>query len=224
MPKKDYTHITFVIDRSGSMVTMKDEAQNSFNQFIKDQKKLPGKLTVTLVQFDNKYEVVWNARNAKKVGKYTLTPRGGTALLDAIGQAVASTGEYLRDLSEDARPDKVMFGVLTDGCENASQEFTGSAIKEMVEHQTEKYSWEFNFLAANQDAILGAGQMGIHRSNAMNFAATGRGIASAMCAYSTGADNYRRGLSANIGLADVASDEDSQNAHAHATKSKKYAK
>jgi len=190
---------------------MQAEAQSAFNAFIDDQRKLPGKLTVTLVQFDTEYEVVWNAKNvSKKMKPYKLEPRGCTALYDAVGKAINATGEYLEGLSEANRPEKVLFGVLTDGAENASHEFSAASIKEMITHQTEKYSWEFNFLAANQDAITSASDIGIAHSNAMGYAGTGKGVAAAFACYSTGAINYRGGAVRGIVLDDVAPDEDSQ--------------
>jgi len=53
--------------------------------------------------------------------------------------------------------EKVIACILTDGSENASREFSRSKIKEMIEHQRDKYQWEFVFLAANQDAFAEAG-------------------------------------------------------------------
>jgi len=209
--KADYTHIVFVIDRSGSMATMQQDAQEAFNDFIKDQKKVPGKATITLAQFDSEYDVVWNGKSIKKVGKYTLEPRGSTALLDAVGKTINTTGQYLSKMAEKDRPKKVIFAVLTDGQENNSKEFSTEQIKEMIEHQKEKYSWEFNFLAANQDALTNAANIGMPTAGAMNFAATGAGVRSAMQCYSTSAVGYRNDSNARgINLDDLAPDTDSQ--------------
>lgn len=65
-------------------------------------------------------------------------PRGGTALLDAVGRAINETGERLGKMAEEDRPGLVVFVVLTDGQENSSQEFSKSRIKKMIVHQQEQ--------------------------------------------------------------------------------------
>ena len=57
----------------------------------------------------------------------------------------------------------MLVAILTDGLENASQDYTKDRINKMIAHQREVYSWEFLFLAANQDAIQSGTSMGIAR-------------------------------------------------------------
>ncbi|MGO9712554.1 MAG: VWA domain-containing protein, partial [Polyangiaceae bacterium] len=92
MPKNDVTHITVVLDRSGSMSSVAADAVGGFNTFLAQQQKLPGAATMTLVQFDHEYQVVHEALNLRDVvplTKETFVPRGQTALYDAVGRAVA---------------------------------------------------------------------------------------------------------------------------------------
>lgn len=152
----ELTDITLVVDRSGSMVSMRSEAQNGINQFIKEQKKAVGKANLTLVQFDTEYEFVHRGKDIQKVGKYKLMPRGMTALLDAMGRAIEETGSRLRDMPKDKRPGTVVFVVVTDGCENSSREYTKETIKQMVEHQRNVYNWQFLFLGADLDTFADA--------------------------------------------------------------------
>ena len=56
--KANYTHVSMLLDRSGSMDEIKSYIIEGFNDFIKNQKKEPGELSVTLVQFDTEYEVL----------------------------------------------------------------------------------------------------------------------------------------------------------------------
>ena len=93
-------------------------------------------------------------------------PRGSTALLDAIVRAIKALGRELAKEPEEKRPGKVIIAIYTDGEENASTEYTLKEINEMITHQRQKYNWELMFLAANQDAIATATQMGIDRSMA----------------------------------------------------------
>ena len=88
-------------------------------------------------------------------------PRGSTALLDAVGQAINETGARLAAVDESQRPGLVVFVIVTDGQENSSREFTREQIRTMVEHQQSAYKWQFTFLSANQDAFAAGGSMGI---------------------------------------------------------------
>ena len=42
-------------------------------------------------------------------------------------------------------------------------------MRELVEHEKEKYGWEFLFLGANMDAISAAGRMGISADRAVRY-------------------------------------------------------
>jgi len=170
---KDATHISVLLDRSGSMGTVKDETITGFNYFLKEQKDAGDNATFTLVQFDSEStDVVHEARQIREVpdlNQDTYLPRGSTPLLDALGQTIISTGKTLAGIPESNRPDKVVFVVITDGEENASHQFTKARVKEMIDHQTGKYNWKFIFLGANQDAFAEAGSVGIARSMAANY-------------------------------------------------------
>lgn len=155
------TDITLVVDRSGSMQAIREDAQGGINAFIQDQAKQPGEALLTLVQFDTDYDFVHRGVPIAKAPPFELVPRGATALLDAVGRAINETGARLAQMPEADRPGLVVFVVTTDGQENSSREFTKSQIKEMIERQQSQYNWQFTFLGANQDAFAEAGQMGI---------------------------------------------------------------
>lgn len=180
--KQDYTDINIVLDRSGSMQSIKDDTIGGFNAFLQEQKDVPGAATITLAQFDNVYEVVYQAADLattpELTGK-TFVPRGSTALLDAIGRTINETGARLAVMAEHERPSHVIFVILTDGQENASQEFTAAQINQMIQHQRDAYNWEFVFLGANQDAITTASQLGIQAGHAMSYAASAVGTRAA---------------------------------------------
>jgi len=154
------TDLTVVLDRSGSMHACRDDAEGGLNAFVEKQKQRPGDCCFTLVQFDTEYEFVHKARQIQDVPPHKLQPRGATALLDAVGRAIVETGERLKAMAEADRPGLVAFVVITDGHENSSRDYTKTKIKEMIEHQTNVYKWQFTFLGANQDAFAEAGAMG----------------------------------------------------------------
>ncbi len=166
---KNLTDITVVLDRSGSMASCREEAENGLNHFIREQKQVDGEANFTLVKFDTYYEFEYKGVNIKDVGRCILDPRGGTALLDAVGRAINETGIRLSKMKEYKRPGLVVFVIVTDGYENSSHEFNRSQIKEMIEkHQTD-YSWQFTFLGANQDAFAEASSMGISIASTMTY-------------------------------------------------------
>jgi Mg-chelatase subunit ChlD len=144
---KDATHIAVLLDRSGSMGSVKDETISGFNYFLKEQKAAGDNASFTLVQFDSEStDVVHEAKplgTVPDLNEDTYQPRGSTPLLDALGQTINSTGRTLAAIPETNRPDKVVFVVITDGEENASHQFTKKQVKEMIDHQTEKYNWQF---------------------------------------------------------------------------------
>lgn len=146
----NYTHLTLVVDRSGSMITIREDAEGGVNALIAAQAVLPGAITLTLVEFDHSIDTALDhvLLNAADLPKYHLQPRGSTALFDAIGHAITQTGTWLAGLDEADRPGKVIFAVMTDGEENSSIEWTSHAISALIKQQTETYNWEFVFMAA----------------------------------------------------------------------------
>ena len=180
--RNDLTDVTLIVDRSGSMASCQKEAENGVNHFIDEQKKQAGECLFSLVQFDTEYEFIHNGVPIKDVPKYTLVPRGMTALLDAIGRAINEAGCRLAAMPEDQRPGLVVFVIVTDGQENSSHEFKRAQIKEMIERQQSTYSWQFTFLGANQDAFAEAGALGIVANAAAGYTPTNSKIAFASAA------------------------------------------
>jgi uncharacterized protein YegL len=182
MSKKGLTEIVCILDRSGSMESIRDDAIGGFNSFIESQKKVPGTASVSLVLFDDLYENVYSnidLNNVSLLNRDTFVPRGMTALLDAVGKTITDVGVRLSNMTEDERPEKVMVIILTDGQENHSSEYNKNQIKEMIEHQRSKYSWEFMFLGANQDAFANASSLGVNVNYTRCFAATADGVTKA---------------------------------------------
>lgn len=184
------TLIVVVLDRSGSMATIQKDVEGGFNEFIKTQRETPGECNVSLYQFDTHYEAVYKDVPVNSVKPLTLTPRGSTALLDAIGTTINSVGETLRSTPEEQRPGKVLVMIITDGQENASREFTKKAVFDTITHQREKYNWEFTFLGANQDSIAEASAIGIH-ANSVTFSASAVGTKALFRSVGQAAVNYR---------------------------------
>ena len=168
--------IVLIIDKSGSMEAIKEDAIGGFNSFLSGQKKIDRPAKVTFVLFDDRYQLVHDGKEINKVESLTeetYVPSGTTALLDAVGQTIDRVGERLDNLPEEEKPENVIFFILTDGLENASSDYTRDRVKEMIEHQQSKYDWEFIYGGANQDAFAEAGSIGIKAQNSFDFEATG---------------------------------------------------
>lgn len=177
--RADLTEIACVLDRSGSMNAIAGDAIGGFNTFLAAQQALPGTARLTLVLFDHEYQLAHNnvpIQDVPPLDEHTYVPRGMTALLDAVGRTIDDMGARLAATPEAERPAKVIVAILTDGMENASRDYTYDKVSSMIRHQQQKYSWEFIFLAANQDAISSAAKLSIHADNAIAFQATGVGI------------------------------------------------
>lgn len=174
----DLTEIIFLLDRSGSMGGLESDTIGGFNAFIEKQRQLEGEIIVTVVLFDDRYEILWNgvkAEEAKLTDKEYFV-RGTTALLDAVGKTILDVGYRLSRTKEEERPGKVIFVITTDGLENSSREFTYQKVKELIKYQQEKYGWEFIFLGANIDAAKEADNIGIKKENAYKYEASSVGI------------------------------------------------
>lgn len=200
--RDDLADITIVVDRSGSMADIRDDAEGGVNAFIAEQAKAPGDARLTLVQFDDKYEFVHRAVPVKEVPKFVLNPRGSTALLDAVGRAITETGERLSAMPEADRPRLVAFVIVTDGHENASREFRLDKVRELITQQRDKYQWQFTFLGADDSAFAQGASLGLRAGDIGQYSA-----ANASAAYANASSKTLRSrMSASAGAASLASD------------------
>ena len=173
------TELVFILDRSGSMSGLESDTIGGFNSMIEKQRKVEGEAKVTTVLFDDKYEILHDRFDLKEIGKITgesYFVRGATALLDAIGVTIEKMVAVQRNQSEEARAEKVIFIIITDGMENASRVYNYSTIKQMIKTEETKYGWEFIFLGANINAEHEAGKIGIKVEMTANFHADKKGM------------------------------------------------
>lgn len=192
MTDPNYTAMLLVVDRSGSMSTIRDEMVQALEVTIAEQRKEPGLLTVDVVTFDNQIEHTVVLGDPETV-RIRLDPRGGTALYDAIGFAVQQFGAQLAVMPEHARPSRVQAIVVTDGMENSSQEWTAESVKASVERQRIEFGWDFVFLGANQDAVLTGARLGFEGDASMRYAPAPGAVGTLGRSMSRYMSDYRRG-------------------------------
>ena len=178
--KKNLTELVFILDRSGSMAGLEDDTIGGFNSMLTKQKGEEGEAVVSTVLFDNECEVIHDRVDIQKIKPMTRKEyyvRGCTALLDAVGGAIHHIGNVHKYAREEDRPEKTLFIITTDGMENASRAYSYDRVREMIEHQKEKYGWEFLFLGANIDAAREAARFGITEECAADYHADHEGTA-----------------------------------------------
>lgn len=176
---KSYLHIALVLDASGSMDNIRRETIDSLKNFFASFKSSEGKTLLDVWQFNEKASHLVDGADINGSASALLesyNPSGCTALHDAVCIAIDELGKKFAAMREEDRPDGVIFAILTDGEENASTDFTAADVKNRIAHQSEKYNWQFRFLAANQDAITAGSELGIHASHCADFVATCAGM------------------------------------------------
>lgn len=185
------TDIICILDRSGSVSSIIDDMIGGFNTFIEDQKKVDGECYVTVALFDDMYELLYDNVELSKVKPITReewTPRGMTALYDAIGKTVNTL--EAKHLTSESKPDKVLVCIVTDGFENHSREFKLEDIKSIIKRK-EADKWAFLYLAANQDAFGVGKSMGFSGGNTLSFSASAEGASFMNASFSDSAKYYR---------------------------------
>lgn len=195
--KKGYTHITVILDRTGSMEVIRDDTIGGFNAFVQEQQAEPGMATLTLVQFDSQdpYEVVSGnvpIAEVPPLTRETYVPRAATPLLDAIGRGIVDLEYNLAIMPESERPERVVMAIITDGQENASREYRKEQITRMIQNKQGLLGWQFVFLSADLDALDDAIRSGVRPAQAMSFDQTSQGVQDAFHSFSSRLSRYRQ--------------------------------
>jgi hypothetical protein len=190
MSDPNYTALMLIIDRSGSMSSIRDDMVGGLTTLVEEQRKQPGLLTISMVSFDNQIELQ-HQMAAPSAVNIQLEPRGGTALYDAMGFGLNTLQADIDALPDHAKPETVQVVVVTDGHENASAEYSGKTVKQLVTEKT-KNNWDIVFLGANQDAVMKAAELGIDRDRSMSYGANLAGVTNATESLSRYVSDRRR--------------------------------
>lgn len=183
--------VAALLDRSGSMQSIADDTRGGFDSFIGKERERDGNTVVTLAQFDQQYELVYSSQPIRTVPPLVLQPRGSTALYDAIGRFITDVGVELAALPEDERPGSVTVVVMTDGHENASKEWSNTAVRALIAQQEKDYQWDFVFLGSNIDAVDVGTDLGFARDKSMTYVSTTVGVTAAFDSVASYQDRKR---------------------------------
>lgn len=166
------TYITFLLDRTGSMNSIKEATIDGFNEFVNGQKVngVEGEMTLTI--FDSEaIDILYTQKVADvpALTAATYIPRASTPLFDAIGRTIRDAKARLVALT--TQPDTTIMVIMTDGYENASTEFRIEDVRAAIKEQ-EAAGWKFVFLGANMDAYAEGMKLGMQNAQYVTYAAT----------------------------------------------------
>ena len=173
------SHITVILDRTGSMESIRDDVIGGYNAFLAQQQAAPGSATLTLVQFDSQdpFEVLQADADLATVPPLTreqYVPRASTPLYDAIGRGILELEVALAKRRKADRPEQVIFVIVTDGAENASVEFDRARVRRLIDAKT-GLGWQFVFLSADLAAFEDAQAMGVDACSSLLFSKSKQG-------------------------------------------------
>jgi hypothetical protein len=177
------------------MESIREDMEGGIASLLAEQAKEDGTCLVTLAQFDNEYELLADAVPVSELLRYRLVPRGATALLDAMGRTISTVRAEVEDLKPQDRPRHIVFAVITDGLENASQEWSHLQVMDCVKARIDE-GWHFTFLGANQDAIREGGRVGVDSDSSLTYGS--ERSRAAMDSMSASVGRMRRGEAKSI--------------------------
>lgn len=176
-------HVSFLIDRSGSMSGLEEDVVGGFNNFVAEQRKHPGNCSLTLVMFDSQdpRQVLLAdtpIENVPNMAPEHFQPRGSTPLLDALGDLIKTTDQRSARLGHHPGDEDQVVVVFTDGEENSSRRWNRRQLFELIAARQE-YGWSFVFLGANQDSYREAGSLGFGDGSIQDYRGDHGGVHSA---------------------------------------------
>lgn len=167
--KFENTHISLVLDRSGSMNSCRDETLSAVNGYLdsarKDDALKESDFELTL--FDS--QGIDTIRSGAPCNLPDLTldefvPRSMTPLFDAIGRGIESLDARLAKSGDK----KAILVVVTDGFENSSKKHSLSSIQELIAAK-QKAGWLVIFLGAGLEAAQQGLAMGFRAATVANI-------------------------------------------------------
>lgn len=201
-----HTHITVLLDRSGSMESVRTDTVGGFNAFVAQQQVAPGQVTLTLVQFDSQdpYEVLRSAVPVRDVTPLTVeqyVPRASTPLYDAIGRGIIDLDALMAKTPQAWRPTNLLLVIVTDGQENSSREFSRRDIRRLLESR-KKQGWDVVYLSSDLGSLNDARSLGVDYDSSLLFDRNPKGVADAFQSMGDSVLRKRGGAAATFTDAD----------------------
>lgn len=202
---KPTTHVLLIIDMSGSMWANADDVRGGINSYVQNLRDdTARKYRLTAVVFDTAVETLCQAAKLSEVPELTeanYTPRGLTALLDAVGATICDLQRSV-SLGDD---DRVLVVVQTDGRENASHEWSAGQVAALIGKAQGTGKWDFVYMGADHDAWQQADSIGIQRSHTVSTSRTGMTSKAMYDSLGATTRGYARGATSGADIAAAAS-------------------
>jgi hypothetical protein len=175
-PKKTVTtFVSFLLDETGSMESIKDDTVGGFNAYVEKLQKEGGEILFSLVSFNSsrtrKRYVAEPIGEVRPLIAGDYEPQAMTPLIDASVKIIKATAEAVSKRTDDPA---VVIVLQTDGAENVSVEYAAADLAALVKEK-EQAGWQFVFLGAGLDAFAAAREAGLHL-DAVNVVAYERAL------------------------------------------------
>ncbi len=200
------THLSILLDRTGSMADIRDDVIGGYNAFVDGQRGTDEAATVTVVQFDSQdpYERLCDwvpLAKAPVLSHDNYVPRASTPLYDAFGRGILDLELALAKLTPADRPGKIVFVVVTDGAENASQEFTRQRVMALINAKRSQ-GWQFVYLSSDPESFRDSERMGVNSDARLLFSKRDGRTRAAFDSASEKISDYRKGLKKDVSFDD----------------------
>ncbi len=170
------TYYQLILDQSGSMTTCKNAAIDGFNNQLGSIQSMKAEYPeqnfyVSLTKFSDEPEHLFIDRAVDeliKLNEENYTPRGCTALLDAIGECLMRLKTDKRKEFEEDKATAVVV-IITDGFENASKYFSQTSISRLIADLSATDVFSISFIGATIESIQQAENIGIQRNDIVHF-------------------------------------------------------
>jgi Mg-chelatase subunit ChlD len=182
-----------ILDESGSMDSIKQAALGGLNETLQTIRNAQTKFAdcqhhfVSLVSFNGtgvkRIFDLATTDNIRELASSDYLPNDNTPLYDAMGNGISR----LRSQIDSAVPHDVLVTIITDGYENASREFSGKMIKNLVQEMKAK-EWTFVYIGANQDVDAVADSISV--DNRIDYQASDSGIRFMLCRENSARENW----------------------------------
>ncbi|MCX7861368.1 MAG: VWA domain-containing protein [Bacteroidales bacterium] len=166
--KKINVYSLFILDESGSMLSIKNNIISGFNDVLNNikynQEKYPDQNHLVSFLTFNSTKMHWVYFNTPiydvtQLDADNYNPFNGTPLYDAIGMALYTLKKEINSTDDNYH---VEVFILTDGMENSSKKFSKIDIKMLIE-QLKKQNWNFQFIGIDFDVTEEANNLSISK-------------------------------------------------------------
>ena len=163
---KKVNHVGIVLDRSGSMAKVREEALTGLNEELgvleKNATEAEQKTTVTLTTFSTRVDEPRRLDVGERVTEEEYKCVGWTSLADAVAATIKSLQEIQTNETEDTA---YLVTIVTDGQENASKEHTMRDVSVMIKTLESQGNWTFVFMGCGDNVFTVARTLGVKFGN-----------------------------------------------------------